>query len=152
MVNIDKMRSRPVMQDRLTLVMNHNYIDKDSSFGKNIIENCRLTLKPYYSNRSKTGIRFEKYGKGQYIILDSLLKDTDYLNYCSHIRMRTKLPFVITADFNFIRYVRHYYKKQKQVEAERSTPLTRRRKDISSSHPDYVEAQGSRFARFLGLD
>lgn len=45
-----------------------------------------------------------------------------------------------------------YYKKQKQVEAERSTPLTRRRKDISSSHPDYVEAQGSRFARFLGLD
>jgi len=98
---------RSLLADRIQCSCSIKYLLNTKEYQYDSLAYYQPVFDYYWCNKKEFKVRYDKDKKQYYIEVPEeiyLLK----FPYFSHVRIRTNNPFTVTAEFNFIRYLRHF--------------------------------------------
>jgi len=104
--------SNPLLADRIQLSISIKFIVENDLLGKDFESYCQSIFNEYNKEKKNFNIRFDKVKRQYYIEVPEDFYTEKY-PFFSHVRLRMNNPFTVTAEFNFIRFIREFAKDYK---------------------------------------
>ena len=107
---------RPLMMDKCTLCVYHRF-EKEPHLRKAVIDSVKNILQPYFSHKVARDKGFKRvyFGGRPYFLISEYLKDEEYMQFISHVRLSANYPYSVTFEFNFIRFVRYFLRSYAEM-------------------------------------